>query len=355
MGVPLIKATAIGSATSLVSFVLFRFALQQSQEAMSIATQAPALAIPTFLSAALLAVGAIAALWWALSATLIAASLLHGSTTRAGRTLRRVALGCAPKAFKGLLTTTASAGLVFSTLPAYATDQSPHILEQPAASVTALVKLSIESNEAQHLEQEFSLTFGATEIAGSSNTQPPPQVAARPEVDLAQSQVGPAGGLNRGSAIAAGLEQSRMSRKEHTPSSQSLSATESSSSSTNRSGSKTAISQTSPPGPASAVRSESGTSAGTDTSTGTDTGTGTGTSARASSKSPTHKPQHSTPSSVVVRNGDCLWEIAARGLPSGSTNAEIADHWHKIYELNRTSIGDDPDLLLPGTTLKLPA
>jgi nucleoid-associated protein YgaU len=57
---------------------------------------------------------------------------------------------------------------------------------------------------------------------------------------------------------------------------------------------------------------------------------------------------------VVVRPGDCLWTIAARFLGPDTSDAEIAAEWPRWYALNRHVIGADPDLLLPGTSLRTP-
>ena len=60
---------------------------------------------------------------------------------------------------------------------------------------------------------------------------------------------------------------------------------------------------------------------------------------------------------VVVR-GDCLWAIAAarlRGdLGRPSTDAETAAAVHDWWTTNRSVIGPDPDLLLPGQVLHPP-
>ena len=56
----------------------------------------------------------------------------------------------------------------------------------------------------------------------------------------------------------------------------------------------------------------------------------------------------------VVRAGDCLWSIAARGLPAGATPAAVATRWHAIYAANRAAIGPDPDVVEPGQRLLLP-
>jgi hypothetical protein len=54
-----------------------------------------------------------------------------------------------------------------------------------------------------------------------------------------------------------------------------------------------------------------------------------------------------------VLPGESLWSIAASLLPSADA-AEVDRAWRRIYGANRTAVGDDPDLLLPGTTLRLP-
>ena len=57
---------------------------------------------------------------------------------------------------------------------------------------------------------------------------------------------------------------------------------------------------------------------------------------------------------VVVRRGDTLWEIAARHLGADATPAEVARAWPEWHRANRTVIGADPDLLLPGQRLVPP-
>lgn len=57
---------------------------------------------------------------------------------------------------------------------------------------------------------------------------------------------------------------------------------------------------------------------------------------------------------VVVRRGDSLWSIAAMDLPTRATDADISAAWPQWYAANRSRIGSDPDLLLPGTALAVP-
>lgn len=49
----------------------------------------------------------------------------------------------------------------------------------------------------------------------------------------------------------------------------------------------------------------------------------------------------------TVKSGDCLWKIAAAQLGSGS-------RWNEIYNLNKSVIGGNPNLIYPGQVLTLP-
>ncbi|WP_134742171.1 LysM peptidoglycan-binding domain-containing protein [Nocardioides sp. 503] len=61
-----------------------------------------------------------------------------------------------------------------------------------------------------------------------------------------------------------------------------------------------------------------------------------------------------SPVAVVVAPGDSLWAIAAARLGPGAGDAETATYCRRLYLLNRTTVGDDPDLLRPGQRLVLP-
>lgn len=65
------------------------------------------------------------------------------------------------------------------------------------------------------------------------------------------------------------------------------------------------------------------------------------------------RPRRRTPTTYRVRTGDCLWTIAADLLPGAGT-AELDEAWRRIHHANRDAVGPDPDLVLPGTTLRLP-
>ncbi|GEK21600.1 LysM peptidoglycan-binding domain-containing protein [Cellulomonas xylanilytica] len=57
---------------------------------------------------------------------------------------------------------------------------------------------------------------------------------------------------------------------------------------------------------------------------------------------------------VVVAAGDSLWAIAARHLPPGASDAQIAASWPRWYEENSAVIGADPDVVRPGQVLTVP-
>lgn len=58
---------------------------------------------------------------------------------------------------------------------------------------------------------------------------------------------------------------------------------------------------------------------------------------------------------VTVVRGDTLWAIAARHLGGDASAEEIAQAWPLWYAVNRSVIGADPHLILPGQQLRPPA
>jgi hypothetical protein len=69
---------------------------------------------------------------------------------------------------------------------------------------------------------------------------------------------------------------------------------------------------------------------------------------------PSPRPGAATLDTVTVRRGDTLWSIAERHLGSAASDVEIARAWPQWYAANRAVIGDDPDLIHPGTQLVPP-
>lgn len=58
---------------------------------------------------------------------------------------------------------------------------------------------------------------------------------------------------------------------------------------------------------------------------------------------------------VLVRAGDSLWSIAADLLPRTASDRDVTEAWHRLHRANVAEVGPDPDLILPGTRLEVPA
>ncbi len=58
--------------------------------------------------------------------------------------------------------------------------------------------------------------------------------------------------------------------------------------------------------------------------------------------------------SYTVVRGDCLWDIAKAHLPAGASDARIDSAWHRWYAANRSIVGENPDLILPGQVFTPP-
>lgn len=57
---------------------------------------------------------------------------------------------------------------------------------------------------------------------------------------------------------------------------------------------------------------------------------------------------------IVVRPGDSLWSMAARGLGGDATISQINTATHQWYAANRAQIGSNPNLIFPGQELVPP-
>jgi DNA-binding CsgD family transcriptional regulator/LysM repeat protein len=57
---------------------------------------------------------------------------------------------------------------------------------------------------------------------------------------------------------------------------------------------------------------------------------------------------------IVVRPGASLWSISEERLGPNATPQQIADAAERIYALNRSQIGADPNLIFPGQKLSVP-
>ncbi|MDT0187715.1 LysM domain-containing protein [Microbacterium sp. ARD31] len=63
-------------------------------------------------------------------------------------------------------------------------------------------------------------------------------------------------------------------------------------------------------------------------------------------------PAREAPGAYVVQPGDSLWSIA-RAHPA--RDLTVDERWRAIWRANHDVVGDDPDLILPGQALRLPA
>lgn len=57
---------------------------------------------------------------------------------------------------------------------------------------------------------------------------------------------------------------------------------------------------------------------------------------------------------VLVRPGDSLWRISCRQVGPRASQTAIARHVADLYDANRRTIGNDPDLIYPGQLLTPP-
>lgn len=57
---------------------------------------------------------------------------------------------------------------------------------------------------------------------------------------------------------------------------------------------------------------------------------------------------------VLVRHGDTLWALAAARLPDDARPGDVDRAWRTLYATNRSRVGPDPDLIRPGTRLRIP-
>ncbi len=62
-------------------------------------------------------------------------------------------------------------------------------------------------------------------------------------------------------------------------------------------------------------------------------------------------PAAGTPHRAVVRPGDSLWSIAEALLPDDAPAAAVDRAWRRIADASSAVVGDDPDLIFPGTRL----
>ncbi len=60
------------------------------------------------------------------------------------------------------------------------------------------------------------------------------------------------------------------------------------------------------------------------------------------------------PRTVTVRRGDSLWSIAVSLAAAQNPSDRVAGCWQRLLRANADRLGDDPDLIFPGTSLVAP-
>lgn len=66
------------------------------------------------------------------------------------------------------------------------------------------------------------------------------------------------------------------------------------------------------------------------------------------------RTEYTEAETIVIKTGDCLWDIAHYELGAEATLFQIDHRWREWWEYNSAVIGDDPHTLQPGTILKIP-
>jgi nucleoid-associated protein YgaU len=65
-------------------------------------------------------------------------------------------------------------------------------------------------------------------------------------------------------------------------------------------------------------------------------------------------PRERPTASIVVRRGDCLWNLAAELIGPTADASDVGSAARALYRANRHRVGPDPNLIFPGTQLTLP-
>jgi nucleoid-associated protein YgaU len=108
-------------------------------------------------------------------------------------------------------------------------------------------------------------------------------------------------------------------------------------------------------GPPTATGGPPTATGGAPTATGGASGSGAGPGASGGGEPGAEGSAATGARRYTIKAGDTLWAIAASQLPAGSRSAAAVDtYWRQLYAANRTVLGDDPDLIHPGTLLLVP-
>lgn len=316
--------------------------------------------------------GALLCLYLALIWGLAAAILLAGPAGRTGRmllpALRVLAPRLARRVSMGAAVATAATGLVLG--PALASEQLQLEESAPATSQTSQ---ELPGDEPATPEPEEPQRSGAGEPLPSLGWGGDPAPAAQePATSAAPDGEGdesptnaPAQPSDEGTPQETGTEGTEAPKgAQESPRSESPADEASPDSSETPDGAGTPDgseasdtpvdpAQDSPDEPPAAGSTPSATGS-TQPSAGDDETAGTGTDEAAGDAG--GDADAPPPRTVVVQKGDTLWSLTDDALGPGPEHpALLAEAWPLLHEQNRDVIGEDPDLLVPGQVLTVPA
>ncbi|WP_029068436.1 hypothetical protein [Jonesia quinghaiensis] len=328
-----------------------------------------------------MAVGAIAAVWWALSYLLVLAALAAGTTSMVGRSARALVQRYGSRSARAMLASAAGMTLAFGAVPATAApmlaDSAPTSSTQQATDVTGTATpltflggasdtesgdttdedttQADTSEQATDNDSEINTPDSAEDSAGTTDQKPAPEQST-PEQHTPETDGETTGsGTNTSPAatdIPSFADSESIADKAGEPGAESdaeKATTSQPNGATTQAATHTPAAHTSQATSTDTTRHSTQNSsvsllmlaeiptASTTTATDTDTSTG-----------------QDAPSELRVAAGDSLWSITSAALPEGATNAEIAAAWPAVYEANRDVIGEDPNNITPGTVITIP-
>ena len=318
--------------------------------------------------------GALLCLYLALIWGLTAAILLAGPAGRTGRlllpALRVLAPRLARRVSMGAAVATAATGLVLG--PALASEQLQLEESAPASSQTSQ---ELPGDEPATPEPEAPQEAGAGEPLPSLGLgEEPAPAAEEPATSPAPGGEGdespttaPGQPSDEGTQQETGAEGTEApERAQESPRSESPAdeASPDSSEAPDGAGSPDGSEASdTPEGPAQDSPDEPPAAGSTPSETGSaqpsagdDEAAGTGTGTDEAAGDAGGDADAPPPRTVIVQKGDTLWSLTDDVLGPGPDDpALLAEAWPLLHEQNRDVVGEDPDLLVPGQVLTVPA
>jgi len=329
-----------GTATLLVLVAVMGSAVAVlASRASHLVDRLPAAHVEPWIELLAVTVGLVAAAWIALSALLGTACVLARAAGRSWTAGERLVVRVAPQVVRRAarvgIGLSVGAGLVLGAGTAQAAEPP-----SPDAPPVVAVDLGWRPTTAGAGPEERAdrgtadvstspdVTGAGTAPAGTTTDPAVGAGASGPGTAPSPTTTGPGGPSSEAAAEPAGSSAGQGGATSSTPST----ATSSEAPSAVRDDATgTVPAQQTPPAPASA-----------------------GAAQRDAALSVTREVPADPSGEVVVLRGDTLWSIAARHVPAGASDADVAVAVERWFSANAHVIGDDPDLILPGQVLTAP-